>query len=218
MGRGARPNNDSDNGANARLCALIARLRAAACGDERNDAVREFYSLLWRRVVGTIRAAGVDAAEDAAQVFFVKMIRKKEITRIDLERNALAFVLRAAWNHGVSEWRKQQAKKRNFIVVRGGNELADLHRDESAFGASAFEIVEARERQREIAAAFATVPPPARRAAKLRFVEGLSVRETAAEMGATEKQVERWVQEKALPRLRAVPGLAAVLRGGGRTR
>jgi RNA polymerase sigma-70 factor (ECF subfamily) len=94
-------------------------LRARESPDDRRAAQEELCAAYWRPLYVYARGKGLppEAAEDAVQGFFVKLLEHDPLDRLDPARGRLRSYLRTAMDHWLAtQWEKEGAQKRGGAV------------------------------------------------------------------------------------------------------
>jgi RNA polymerase sigma-70 factor (sigma-E family) len=150
---------------------------------------RAFVDARWSSLVSTacIVTADRQIAEDCVQEALVRVHR--HWGRIEADGNPEAYARRAAINSALSWRRRRRIREIDLDAVP--EPAADQHRDGRL--------------DQDLTAALRSLPPRMRAVIALRFIENLSVQETAHELGCSEGTVKSSAH-KGLAKLREVLG------------
>jgi len=166
---------------------LVTRAQAgdtAAFGDLYEQYSPLVFRFLRRRIDGSD-----EVVEDLAEDVFVKVYEKLD-RYVERGLPFTAWLYRIAHNHLVDHLRSRPRYQANSL-----DEVAEVAERSapSAFG----QVLD----QQALAPALARLTPEQRQAVELRFLEGLSVAETASTMSRSEEAVKK-LQARALANLR----------------
>lgn len=136
------------------------------------------------------RLGSRSAAEDTMQQVFVRMAATGNLPQPDKES---AYLMRAAINQSVDQWRKQD---RAHVFEHQSLDALDEDEATSLACHSQHEVEEQAQRQQQLARlqeAMAELPPRQREAFSLHMIEGYSQAEVAQQMVISERMVARHV-------------------------
>ncbi|MFD8308900.1 RNA polymerase sigma factor [Streptomyces sp. NPDC059690] len=157
---------------------------------ERHPRLRQFVA---RRVVG--QGEVEDVCQEIWRIFFNRF----EVFRVDYDDPAQALYPIARCR--IADFWKQRTGRREFLVA--GEDLVELAEKVRPVVTDDGDC-----RLWDLQEALAALPARQREALSLRYLEDLSVRTTAAEMGVSENTVKKHVRE-GLSVLRALPSLTS---------
>ncbi|MGW2835596.1 RNA polymerase sigma factor [Streptomyces sp. NPDC001286] len=158
---------------------------------QRHPRLRQFVA---RRVVG--QGEVEDVCQEIWRIFFNRF----EVFRVDYDDPAQALYPIARCR--IADFWKQRSGRREFLVAGGDLvELAEKVRPVVVTDDGDCQLWDLQE-------ALAALPARQREALSLRYLEDLSVRMTAAEMGVSENTVKKHLKD-GLAALRALPSLTS---------
>ena len=148
--------------------------------------------LTCQRLLGNI-----DDAQDAAQETFVRVFRN--LSRVDRNRRFEPWLYRIAVNVCRDTWKKRQRHVEVPLPEEGG--LRDLSRR-----GDPYRTLRARQEQRMLYDALATLPKKERTAIVMRDIEGFSTAEVAGILGSSEGTVRSQISTARIKIYKALEG------------
>ncbi len=189
----AQPKRQGAVAVPARRCRQ--RRRAVSMAAERRQGKAAFVDALsraHRRSLERFLASKLDNPEDAADVAqeaFLRIQRLRSPQQLD---NPRAFLFQVAANLAVDELRRRTLRQR-FLKSELRRSPGEAPAPPDSGGLAPEEILDARERLRQVYAAIDSLPDKCRQAFLLHRNAGLSYADIARELGVSVSSVEKYI-------------------------